>query len=90
MRIGTKAAQKRAFIAGISGKSIAGPAQPVLVDGSGQLGTASTASIGKSAKRTSTDQRLSKLRAEVQRQRRGFTRLQRAVSRLRAEAEKGD
>ena len=49
MRIGTKGKQTRAFIAGISGKSIGGPAQPVLVNAQGQLGTATSASAKASA-----------------------------------------
>ncbi len=43
IRIGTKGDQTRTFIAGISGKTIDGTAQPVLVNDKGQLGTASAA-----------------------------------------------
>jgi hypothetical protein len=49
IRIGTKGTQTRAFIAGISGKSIAGPAQPVLVNSAGQLGTTSAAASAKAS-----------------------------------------
>jgi hypothetical protein len=43
IRIGTKGVQLRAFIAGISGKTISGPTQRVVVNANGQLGTASAA-----------------------------------------------
>jgi hypothetical protein len=44
IRIGTKGTQKKAFLAGVSGKSISGASQPVLINGQGQLGTAAAAS----------------------------------------------
>lgn len=43
-RIGTETTQTRAFLAGVSGVSIAGPANGVLVNASGQLGTATSSS----------------------------------------------
>jgi hypothetical protein len=43
IRIGD-ADQTRAFLAGVSGASVSGPAQPVIVNAQGQLGTASAAS----------------------------------------------
>jgi hypothetical protein len=44
IRIGTNGKQTTAFMAGINGVSIAGPTQPVLVNASGQLGTATASS----------------------------------------------
>jgi hypothetical protein len=43
-RIGTETTQTRAFLAGVSGVSISGPANGVLVNASGQLGTATSSS----------------------------------------------
>jgi trimeric autotransporter adhesin len=65
IRVGTTGTQTAAFIAGVSGKSIPGPAQPVLVNDQGQLGTASAVSAAKSE--TSTDRKLSQLQAAVKR-----------------------
>jgi trimeric autotransporter adhesin len=42
-RIGTEGTQTRAFMAGISGTSIAGPTKTLVVNPSGQLGTATAA-----------------------------------------------
>ena len=42
-RIGTQGTQTRAFMAGITGTSIPGPTQAVVVNSSGQLGTATAA-----------------------------------------------
>jgi hypothetical protein len=44
IRIGTTGNQSRAFLAGVSGVSIAGPTQTVLVNSAGQLGTAVSSS----------------------------------------------
>src|SRR5205085_4063246 len=44
IRIGTAGTQTAAFLAGISGTSIPGPTQPVVVNASGQLGTAASSS----------------------------------------------
>ena len=43
MRLGTKGDQTRTYIAGISGRTVNGTAQPVVVNAQGQLGTASAA-----------------------------------------------
>jgi hypothetical protein len=43
-RIGTEGTQTQAYVAGITGTSIPGPAQAVLVNGNGQLGTATASS----------------------------------------------
>jgi hypothetical protein len=79
IRIGTDGDQTRAFLAGVTGKSIPGPAQPVLVNAQGQLGTATAASAASSAKAPSADRQL---RAKL-------NRLQRAVRQLRTEVKRG-
>jgi len=79
IRIGTQGTQKQAFLAAVSGKKIAGPAQPVLVNAQGQLGTKAAASAKSSARVGNSDR---KLRAKV-------NRLQRAVRQLRAEMKRG-
>jgi hypothetical protein len=91
IRIGT-GAQTAAFLAGVSGKSIPGPAQAVLVNSAGQLGTATAASAAKSAKAPSADRKVTRLQAEIEALRRkasGFKRLQREVDQLRAEVKRG-
>jgi hypothetical protein len=82
IRIGTKGTQKKAFLAGVSGKSISGPAQPVLVNAQGQLGTASAASAGKTA--SSTDRKLSHLQAAVKRLQRENRRQGKQIRALRS------
>jgi hypothetical protein len=67
IRIGTQGTQKRTFLAGVSGTTLSGPAQPVLVKANGQLGTASA---GKAAVSKTTDRRFARMEAEM-------TRLQR-------------
>jgi hypothetical protein len=49
IRIGTKSAQRKAFLAGVSGTTVSGTAQPVVVNAQGQLGTATAASAKASA-----------------------------------------
>jgi type IV secretory pathway TrbF-like protein len=78
MRIGTKGNQRKTFLAGVTGTTVSGTAQPVVVNSHGQLGTASAAAKA-SAKTASGDR---KLRAKV-------SRLQRAVRQLRAEVKPG-
>jgi hypothetical protein len=78
IRIGTKGTQTGAFLAGVSGKSISGTTQPVLVNGQGQLGTAAAALTTKAAS-TSSD---TKLRAHVRRQDEEIAALKRQVARL--------
>jgi hypothetical protein len=50
IRIGTKGTQQRAFIAGVSGKTIPGPTQRVVVNAQGQLGTATAAKVSAGPK----------------------------------------
>jgi hypothetical protein len=73
IRIGTEGTQKKAFLAGVSGKTVKGTAQPVLVNGQGQLGTAAAVS----AKATVSARKFSRLRAQVR-------TLRHEVSQLRA------
>jgi hypothetical protein len=80
-RIGTQGNQTRAFLQGVSGTSISGPTQRVLINANGQLGTAKAAAGkpgGAGAEAASADR---KLRAKV-------NRLQRAVRQLRAEVKR--
>src|SRR5204863_8079320 len=44
IRIGTAATHNAAYIAGVTGAAIPGPTQPVLVNSSGRLGTATSSS----------------------------------------------
>jgi hypothetical protein len=62
IRIGTPGAQRKTFLAGVSGTSIPGPAQPVLVNSKGQLGTATAAA---SAKSTVSARKFSRLQRQV-------------------------
>ncbi len=58
IRIGTKGTQQRAFIAGVSGKTIPGPTQRVVVNAQGQLGTASAAAPASTTSLEATVERL--------------------------------
>ena len=58
IRIGTKGDQIRTFIAGISGRTVSGTAQPVVVNAQGQLGTASAAARRSTASLEATVERL--------------------------------
>jgi trimeric autotransporter adhesin len=80
VRIGTKGTQKKAFLAGVSGRSIGGPAQPVLVNAQGQLGTA-TATASKVA-RSAAGGAVARLRAHVRRQDDEIAKLEREVATL--------
>jgi hypothetical protein len=77
IRIGTKGTQRSAFIAGISGQTVSGAAQPVVVNSKGQLGTASGASAVSAS--SPSDARL---RAHVRRQDREIATLKREVAKL--------
>ena len=78
IRIGTKGDQTRTFIAGISGKTVNGTAQPVVVNGFGQLGTAPAATASTTALADSVEQLTQKLE-----------RQQRQIERLRAQVKGG-
>jgi hypothetical protein len=79
IRIGTNGTQKRAFLAGVSGKSIQGPAQPVLVNGNGQLGTASASARGAGAPTLLSAAAGRRLLDELGQQRRQIRRLRERV-----------
>jgi hypothetical protein len=78
IRIGTKGDQIRAFIAGISGRTVSGTAQPVVVNAQGQLGTASAAKSA-TAPLSAADAR--QLMDTVERQQQALKRQQDALSR---------
>ena len=78
IRIGTTGEQTRTFLAGISGATLSGPAQPVLIKANGQLGTASGAA--KLAAQSGVDRRFAAMRALMRRQ-------QREIDELRARLE---
>jgi hypothetical protein len=85
IRIGTPGEQTAAFLAGVNGVSIAGPAKPVLVNASGQLGTATTAADGAvgaeqvSARLLAQDRRIARQAAALKRQQRELDWLRRQV-----------
>jgi trimeric autotransporter adhesin len=78
MRLGTKGDQRKTFLAGVTGTTVSGTAQPVVVNAQGQLGTASAVSAATRTKAASVD---TNLRAKV-------NCLQREVNELRAEAKR--
>jgi hypothetical protein len=83
MRIGTKGDQTRTFIAGISGRTVSGTGQPVVVNAQGQLGTASAAARSATSK-ASTDHRLARIEMEMKRLRRQNRRQGKEIKALRA------
>jgi hypothetical protein len=76
IRIGNNDRQTATFIGGISGTSLSGAAQPVVVSQNGKLGTANV-SAGASAKSTVSARKFSRLQAQVK-------ALRHEVSQLRA------
>jgi hypothetical protein len=85
IRIGTKGKQTAAFLAGVSGASIAGPVKTVVVNASGRLGTAVAAASPQSARATSPLSAAAgrRLLAMVQRQQREIRQLRKEVRRHR-------
>jgi hypothetical protein len=81
--LGVSPTQTRAFIAGISGKTVSGPTQPVLVNAQGQLGTASAAAakVGRSA----TGNAVAKVRAQNRRQGNRIAAQQKQIATLERE-----
>ena len=75
IRIGTVGDQTAAFVAGISGASLAANAQPVLVSPNGKLGTAPA----RSGAGGPLDAAVRRLTAEVKRQQRQIVRLREQV-----------
>ena len=84
IRIGT-AAQTRTFLAGVAGKTIAGPTQAVVVDSAGRLGTAPAPAAPLSGK----SQTLSRLRAQNARQSTELRQMRGAIQRLREQVQNG-
>jgi hypothetical protein len=82
IRIGTAGTQTRAFLAGVTGVAIPGPAKPVLVNSSGQLGTSTSAAQASTAM-TARPTALSRLRHRVRRQAVALHRQQREIAQLR-------
>jgi hypothetical protein len=77
IRIGTRGTQRKAFLAGVSGTTVSGTAQAVVVNAQGQLGTAAAASTKGSTPRPLSAAAGRRLLATVERQ-------QRQIGRLRA------
>jgi hypothetical protein len=76
IRIGTSGTQKRTFLAGVSGTTLTGSAQPVLVKADGQLGTAT------SAVRPASEGAVARLKAQNRRENEEITTLKREVAKL--------
>ena len=85
IRIGTKGTQNRTFIAGISGKTIDGTVQPVLINEKGQPGTASSASASTASLAATVE----RLEAQVERQRSENAHQQGQIARLREQLQRG-
>jgi hypothetical protein len=82
IRIGTKGEQTRTWIAGISGRTVNGTGQPVVVNSQGQLGTASAAKTA--ASKAATDRRFARMEAEMKRLERQNRRQGKEIRALRA------
>ncbi len=76
MRFGTKGDQTRTYVAGISGRTVSGTGQTVVVNAQGQLGTASAGKLGSASER--------QLRAHVRLQDREIATLKRELAELSA------
>jgi len=85
IRIGTKGDQSRAFIAGISGKTVSGTGTPVVVNSQGQLGTASAVAAKSGAAKPLSASTGRRLLATVKRQQRQIERQGKEIRALRAE-----
>jgi hypothetical protein len=82
IRIGTDGAQNRTFVAGVSGTSVPGGV-PVLVNASGKLGTATSASNPKAAVvGGDLTRELKRQAAQNRRQTKAIATLKREVARL--------
>jgi hypothetical protein len=80
IRIGTTGTHRKTFLAGVSGTSLSGTAQPVLIKTNGQLGTAAAASaLTTKAASANSD---TKLRARNRHEDREIATLKREVARL--------
>jgi hypothetical protein len=85
IRIGTDGTQRKAFLAGVSGVSLSGSAQPVLIKSNGQLGTATAASAKASAAKPLTAAVGRRLLATVKRQQRQIERQGKEIRALRSQ-----
>jgi hypothetical protein len=85
IRIGDNDVQVATFIAGINGKSIAGPAQGVLVNAKGQLGTTAAGSAKASAAKPLSAAAGRRLLATVKRLQRQIERQGKEIRALRAQ-----
>ena len=83
IRIGTQL-QTRAFLAGVSGTAISRPAQPVLINASGQLGTARAATRRSGGGAKVSESALSRLQAKVTRLAQQNRRQEKELRALRA------
>ena len=86
IRIGTKGTQNRTFIAGISGRTVNGTGQPVVVNKQGQLGTASSASAKMSAAKPLSAAAGRRLLATEKRQQRQIRRQGKEIQEVRAQS----
>jgi hypothetical protein len=78
IRIGSKGTQTRAFLQGVSGTSISGPSQRILINADGQLGTAKAAAH----KPGGGSGAVARLTAQNRRQAARIAKLEREVGRL--------
>ncbi|MEA2470083.1 MAG: hypothetical protein QOE38_1082, partial [Thermoleophilaceae bacterium] len=65
IRIGTPGTQTSAFLAGVSGATIPGPTQTVVVNSSGQLGTAPAGTAASLSQVRRQQQQINRLKAEI-------------------------
>jgi hypothetical protein len=82
IRIGTSGTQRRTFLAGVSGTTLTGSAQPVLVKANGQLGTASASAKSNLSEPLSAT--VGRLVSTVKRQQRQIRRQGKEIRALRA------
>ena len=85
IRIGTQGVQTQAFLQGVSGTSLSGHVQRVLINANGQLGTARGGPTKPGGAGASVDDRLlSRLQAKVRRLAQENRRQERELRKLRA------
>jgi len=85
IRIGTAGTHTAAYLAGVSGVSIPGPTQMVMVNANGQLGTATASSQALKTDIGPRTGRMSALLALAQRQQHQLRKLERELRSLRKE-----
>ena len=84
IRIGTSGTQRRTFLAVVSGTTLSGTAEAVLVKSNGQLGTAATASAKANAAQPLTAAAARRLLATVKHQQRQIRHQGKEIRALRA------